>query len=147
MAVIKSNVSIPNINTNMEKLKSVGIDISNYTLDEIQLAYYRFITTSVVGESAKHSELVGKLWKPGIPVASAIKTVNDYSRRLKTLVSLDIDELVKKYSTSRDEHGTVTRKSDSVSFATLKDTPKTHSFKKEKEKGLVKIKEKESEED
>lgn len=85
-------VNFDAIEKTMKQLKSVGIDLTKYTLDEIKLAFFLAIDDTTKGE--QHQKNVMLRWKPS---ASSEPDANyrAYRKKIETLIGLDAAEVRK----------------------------------------------------
>lgn len=85
-------VNFDAIEKTMKQLKSAGIDLTKYTLDEIKLAFFLAIDDTTKGE--QHQKNVMLRWKPS---ASSEPDANyrAYRKKIETLIGLDAAEVRK----------------------------------------------------
>lgn len=85
-------VNFDAIEKTMKQLKSAGIDLTKYTLDEIKLAFFLAIDDTTEGE--QHQKNVMLRWKPS---SSSEPDANyrAYRKKIETLIGLDAAEVRK----------------------------------------------------
>jgi hypothetical protein len=85
-------VNFDAIEKTMKQMKSAGIDLTKYTLDEIKLAFFLAIDDTTKGE--QHQKNVMLRWKPS---ASSEPDANyrAYRKKIETLLDLDAAEVRK----------------------------------------------------
>lgn len=89
MARKVEHLNMADVKKSLEELKSVGIDLSNYTFDEIQMAFFLNLDEMIRGTTPKHQETVISFWKPG--VSNPFKVYRDMRNPFISALNIDLD--------------------------------------------------------
>lgn len=91
MARKVEHLKLDDVKKSMEELKSAGIDLSNYTFDEIQMAFFLNLDEMIRGTTPKHQETVISFWKPG--VSNPFKVYRDMRNPFISALNIDLDTI------------------------------------------------------
>lgn len=89
MARQTENVKLDDVKKTMEELKAAGIDLSNYTFDEIQMAMFLNLDELIRGTTPKHQETVISFWKP--QSSNPAKTFRDMRNPFLAALNINLD--------------------------------------------------------
>ena len=89
MARKVEHLNMDDVKKSLEELKTAGIDLSEYTFDEIQMAFFLNLDEMIRGTTPKHQETVISFWKPG--VTNPFKVYRDMRNPFISALNIDLD--------------------------------------------------------